>query len=162
MLLNLAITAWIIGTVTLLATKGEEDRAFYRRELHSLYRYAKANDLPPKLTKSMKAYINLQSVSSFVNSADFELKLPSFLSAKARNLRHRPVLSRVPLLADTDDVYASTRSEDSGNEGTGLEDQRSNTRQHRFLTALTARMQEAVLMDGVRLFEAGDIAQEVQ
>jgi len=58
MLFNLGVTAWIIGTVTLIATKGEEERGAYRRELYALHRYARANDLPPKLTASMKVCIN--------------------------------------------------------------------------------------------------------
>jgi len=104
----------------------------------------------------------LQNVSTFVNSSDFEYKLPSYLAAKARNLRHRPVLSRVKLLADTEELvvpgstHHSTRHEEARNsydlsakKGAG---KGANSASKRFLTALTARMQETILMDGVHLY----------
>ena len=47
MLANLALTAWIIGTVAMLATRGDGERAAYRRDLLMLGRYVRSTGLPP-------------------------------------------------------------------------------------------------------------------
>ena len=97
----------------------------------------RSTGLPPPLRRSMKAYLWLQHVSGTVDASAFERKLPSFLTKKARNTRHLPLLSRVPLLA-------------AAGEGDA-----------RFVAALAARAEELMLMSGLRVFEAGDLAQDL-
>ena len=139
MLANLALTAWIIGTVAMLATRGDGERAAYRRDLLMLGRYVRSTGLPPPLRRSMKAYLWLQHVSGTVDASAFERKLPSFLTKKARNTRHLPLLSRVSSV-----LAAAGEGDDA-----------------RFVAALAARAEELMLMSGLRVFEAGDLAQDL-
>ena len=140
-----SVSAYIIGTVTMLATTGDAQRSLYREQLKQLQKFATAHKLPPALHRTMKAYIGLRLSSSYV-SADFEASLPPFLQARIRNVRHRPLLSSIPLLAGEAHVSAAA----SDNE---------RVASLHFLTALISRLSEVVLMDGVRVFEPHDVVQ---
>jgi ankyrin repeat protein len=115
--------------------------ATYRERLLELRRYNKRNNLDqiaPELLVDMRRCIELEHAQASAGNASgaFEASFPNFVTSRARNLRHRPMLERVELF----------------NGGTAAASE--------FLTALTARAAEEVLMDGLRVFEANDVAQE--
>jgi CRP-like cAMP-binding protein len=140
MLFNMFLLAYIVGTVSSIATKADETTAVYRDRLLELKRYASRNNLPQSLIDTMRRCIDLEhaQASSGAASGAFEASFPNFVTSRARNLRHRPLLSKV-------DLFTNGKADISNSE---------------FLTALTARANEETLMDGLRVFEANDVAQE--
>ena len=97
----------------------------------------------------MRAYLSLKhnNDGSSGGAADgsFEEEFPSFIASRVRNIRHRPLLTKIPLF----NLSQGGSSRD--------QDRVTNVA---FMTALTARATEEILMNGMRIFEQGDIAQE--
>ena len=97
----------------------------------------------------MRAYLSLKhnfnGSSGGAADGSFEEMFPSFIASKVRNIRHRPLLNKIPLFNG------------GGGDGDG---QDARVTDVAFMTALTARATEEVLMDGMRIFEQDDIAQE--
>lgn len=136
MLINLAVSAYIIGNVASLMTKQDERTALLRERLVDLKRYEEHNELPPALIESMRQYIATQQNQQDQGAGGaFEATFPMFIAARARYLRHRPLIYAVPLFAGGANGGDMSRSE------------------HHFLTAVTSRAVEEVLMDGLRVLE---------
>ena len=96
-----------------------------------------------------KAYLALKhnpegTTNGGAADSTFEEEFPSFIASRIRNIRHRPLLTKIPLFMNATPV------------GTDDEERITGVA---FMTALTARAQEEVLMDGMRVFEQGDIVQ---
>eukprot|EP00618_Florenciella_parvula_P000630 CAMPEP_0119466174 /NCGR_PEP_ID=MMETSP1344-20130328/951_1 /TAXON_ID=236787 /ORGANISM="Florenciella parvula, Strain CCMP2471" /LENGTH=954 /DNA_ID=CAMNT_0007498471 /DNA_START=242 /DNA_END=3106 /DNA_ORIENTATION=- len=149
MLLNLGITAYIVGMLASMSTRGDEDTREFREKLSMLASYGLRNNVPAELAQTMRAYLSLKhnfnGSSGGAADGSFEEMFPSFIASKVRNIRHRPLLNKIPLFNG------------GGGDGDG---QDARVTDVAFMTALTARATEEVLMDGMRIFEQDDIAQE--
>lgn len=147
MFLNLGITAYIVGMLASMSTRGDEDTRVFREKLSELNSYAVRNNVPDDLAATMKAYLALKhnpagNTNGGAADGTFEEEFPGFIASRIRNIRHRPLLTKIPLFSQV---------------GADEEERITSVM---FMTALTARAQEEILMDGMRIFEQGDIVQE--
>ncbi|KAL7540770.1 hypothetical protein ACHAXR_010362 [Thalassiosira sp. AJA248-18] len=60
MLLNIAVAAWIIGSITLLMLKGDEQTREYRDSLETLHQYGSMHDFDQPLLDKLKEQLRLE------------------------------------------------------------------------------------------------------
>ena len=58
-MLNVVIMAWIIGSITLLIVKGDQQTGLYRDTLQVLYKFSTLHGFDQKLTKQLKTQLKL-------------------------------------------------------------------------------------------------------
>jgi len=98
MLLNMIMSAWIIGSITLLIVKGDENTGKYRDILHTLDQYATLHSFDEKLRKRLRNQLKLEFNNREI--AD-ETVLRNFPCAVRRKLLRRlylPSLLRTSLM----------------------------------------------------------------
>jgi CRP-like cAMP-binding protein len=58
-MLNVVIMAWVIGSITLLIVKNDQQTSLYRDTLHMLYKYSTLHGFDDKLVKRLKTQLRL-------------------------------------------------------------------------------------------------------
>ncbi|CAM6027486.1 unnamed protein product, partial [Sphagnum balticum] len=92
MLLNLALTAYIIGNMTILITRVTHRTRQYRDSVQAVMKFAKRNRLPPKLQEQMLAHMRLKFKTESLEQYETMASLPKALRA---NISHHLFLSTV-------------------------------------------------------------------
>jgi hypothetical protein len=92
MLLNLALTAYIIGNMTILITRITHRTRQYRDSVQAVTKFAKRNRLPPKMQEQMLAHMRLKFKSESLEQYETVASLPKALRA---NISHHLFLSTV-------------------------------------------------------------------
>ncbi len=104
MILNVVISAWVIGSITLLIVKNDQKTGLYRDTMHVLHKYAALHDFDKDLTKKLKNQLKLD----FENREVADEQVLQFFPAGVR----RRVLRRLYLqsLINTD-LMRGTRNQ---------------------------------------------------
>jgi hypothetical protein len=84
--INVFLGAYIIGTITLLVTRGDEEAARYRGRLAALQAYATANGLPKDLQSALRGHLRLHFSASEESDESVLAGMPGAL--RRRVLRH--------------------------------------------------------------------------
>lgn len=105
MFINMLLTSWIIGSITLLVVKNDEKNGEYRDTLELLNEYMTMHDFDPDFRKRLKGQLKLDFNSREVSDENVLKSFPN--SLRRRVLRHLylPALQETPLLKGTRQMF---------------------------------------------------------
>ncbi|GFH17386.1 cyclic nucleotide-binding domain-containing protein, partial [Haematococcus lacustris] len=86
LLFNLLLGAYILGTVTMLLTKGDKRMKLFRDRVTNLRSYGKINELPQRLMTAMEAHVELHFQSEQASDEQVLAIFPQTI--RRRVLRH--------------------------------------------------------------------------
>ena len=116
MLMNVVLTAYILGTVTLLMVKSDERSGVYRDRVSLLKEYSELNSLPEDLQEAMRHHIDLHSQVEHTADEKVLAIYPTAISRKVLRHLYAKTLSHCYLFAKNkakflDTLLASCRTD---------------------------------------------------
>lgn len=101
MLLNIIITAWIIGSMTLLIVKQDEKTGLYRGTMHILKQFSSLNNFDHAMHKGLKTQLKLEFKNREVSDEQVLKQFPSAVRRKVLRRLYLPSLLRTSLMQNT-------------------------------------------------------------
>lgn len=101
MLLNMIISSWIIGSITLLIVKQDEATGLFRDALQVLKQYASIHDLDSALHKSLKLQLKLEFKNREIADEQVLTQFPSAVRRKVLRRLYLPSLLQTGLVQNT-------------------------------------------------------------
>jgi CRP-like cAMP-binding protein len=101
MLLNMIISSWIIGSMTLLIVKQDEATGLYRDALQVLKQYAAIHNLDRATHKSLKTQLKLEFKNREIADEQVLAQFPSAVRRKVLRKLYLPSLLQTGLLQNT-------------------------------------------------------------
>lgn len=108
MFLNMVMTSWIIGSITLLVVKNDEKNGEYRNNLHLLDEYATMNNFDDGIRKRLKMQLKLDFNSREISDENVLQHFPGTLRRKVIRQLYYPILSETNLMKDVRQVFVDT------------------------------------------------------
>jgi hypothetical protein len=100
MLLNIIISAWIIGSITLLIVKQDEKRGLYQDSMQILKKYATMNNFDRRMQKSLKKQLKLDFQHREIGDEQVLKQFPSAIRRKVLRKLYLRSLLRTKLMKD--------------------------------------------------------------
>jgi ankyrin repeat protein/CRP-like cAMP-binding protein len=101
MLLNIIISAWIIGSMTLLIVKQDEKTGLYRDSMQILKQYATMNNFDRGMQKSLKMQLKLHFKHREIGDEQVLKQFPSAIRRKVLRRLYLRTLLQTKLMKDT-------------------------------------------------------------
>ena len=98
MLLNIVIASWIIGSITLLILKNDENTGEYRDSLQTLVQYAEMHDFDSHLQKKLKTQLKLEFNNREISDEKVLQHFPSAVRRKVLRKLYLPSLVKTKLM----------------------------------------------------------------
>lgn len=98
MLLNIVLQAWIIGSITLLVVKNDENTSHYRDALERLEQYAKINKFEKKFREDLTAQVILDYENHDVADEQVLSHFPTAVRRKVLSKLYHPYLRKTQLM----------------------------------------------------------------
>jgi ankyrin repeat protein/CRP-like cAMP-binding protein len=105
MLLNIIISSWIIGSMTLLIVKQDERTSFYRDSMQILKQYAAMHNFDRAMHKSLKTQLKLEFKYQEIGDEQVLKQFPSAVRRKVLRRLYLPSLLQTRLMKDTRQQY---------------------------------------------------------
>jgi CRP-like cAMP-binding protein len=105
MFLNMVITSWIIGSITLLVVRNDEKNGEYRNNLRLLEEYASMNNFNDGIRKRLKTQLKLDFNSREISDENVLQHFPGTLRRKVMRQLYYPVLSETNLMKNVRQVF---------------------------------------------------------
>ncbi|KAI2489466.1 voltage-gated potassium channel [Fragilaria crotonensis] len=101
MLLNIIITSWIIGSMTLLIVKQDEKTGLYRSTMQILLQFSSLNNFDRAMHKGLKTQLKLEFKNREVSDEQVLKQFPSAVRRKVLRRLYLPSLLRTNLMQNT-------------------------------------------------------------
>jgi CRP-like cAMP-binding protein len=98
MLLNMVAHAWIIGSITLLIVKHDENTGAYREAIQTLRQYSKLHDFPKELEKKLRNQLELDFNNSEISDEHVLGHFPTETRRKVLRRLYLPSLMQTNLM----------------------------------------------------------------
>jgi ankyrin repeat protein len=108
MLLNIIISSWIIGTITLLIVKQDEKTGDYRDSMKVLDQYTSMHDFERSLSKGLKNQLKLNFKNSEVSDENVLRQFPTAVRRKVLRKLYLRSLMKADLMRDTREQFVDT------------------------------------------------------
>jgi CRP-like cAMP-binding protein len=108
MFLNMVMTSWIIGSITLLVVKNDEKNGEYRNNLRLLDEYATMNDFDDGIRKRLKTQLKLDFNSREISDENVLQHFPGTLRRKVIRQLYYPILSETNLMKNVRQVFVDS------------------------------------------------------
>ncbi|KAG7347954.1 ankyrin repeat domain protein [Nitzschia inconspicua] len=108
MFLNMVITSWIIGTITLLVVKNDEKNGEYRTNLRLLDEYVTINNFDDGIRKRLKTQLKLDFNNREVSDENVLQHFPGTLRRKVIRQLYYPILSETHLMKNVRQVFVDS------------------------------------------------------
>lgn len=99
MLVNIVVAAWIIGSVTMLLMKGDEDTRDYRQSLEALNQYGSMNNFDRCLLDKLKEQLHLQFNNREIGDEKVLRQFPSAVRRKILRRLYKKHLVQTKLMS---------------------------------------------------------------
>ncbi|KAL7553072.1 hypothetical protein ACHAWF_016336 [Thalassiosira exigua] len=98
MIFNIAISAWIIGSITLLMLRGDEKTREYRDTLEVLHQYGHLHELEPPLLDKLKGQLKLEFTNRETADEQVLKNFPSAIRRKVLRRLYKEFLVNTPIM----------------------------------------------------------------
>jgi len=105
MLINLALTSYLIGNLTQLISKKDSKRADFREHLDSMSNFMNENNVDPKLHKEIILYMILQERLGIARRTKAMEGLPKGLRLSIRLDQYQALLNEVDIFQDVSSAF---------------------------------------------------------
>eukprot|EP00539_Tryblionella_compressa_P013571 CAMPEP_0178830600 /NCGR_PEP_ID=MMETSP0746-20121128/9006_1 /TAXON_ID=913974 /ORGANISM="Nitzschia punctata, Strain CCMP561" /LENGTH=815 /DNA_ID=CAMNT_0020492771 /DNA_START=59 /DNA_END=2506 /DNA_ORIENTATION=- len=105
MFVNMVMTSWIIGSITLLVVKNDEKNGEYRSNLQLLSEYANLHNFDKGLRKRLKTQLQLDFNNREVSDENVLQNFPRTLRRKVIRQLYYPTLSQTNLMLDVRQMF---------------------------------------------------------
>jgi hypothetical protein len=100
-MLNVVIMAWMIGSITLIMSKRDNQTGLYRDTLQMLYKYSTLHGFDDKLTKRLKTQLKLGFKNNEISDEQLLKFLPTAVRRKILRRLYMPSLLSTNLMKGT-------------------------------------------------------------
>jgi ankyrin repeat protein len=101
MLLNIIISSWIIGSMTLLIVKQDEKTGLYRSTMQILHQFSSLNNFDRAMHKGLKTQLKLEFKNREVSDEQVLKQFPSAVRRKILRKLYLPSLLQTSLMQNT-------------------------------------------------------------
>ncbi|KAG7368625.1 ion transport protein [Nitzschia inconspicua] len=108
MFLNMVITSWIIGSITLLVVKNDEKNGEYRSNLRLLDEYVTINNFDDGIRKRLKTQLKLDFNNREISEENVLQHFPGTLRRKVIRQLYYPILSETHLMKNVRQVLVDS------------------------------------------------------
>jgi hypothetical protein len=98
MMINIVISSWFIGSVTLLVVKGDEKTGEYRDSLETLHRYSQLHDFEKDFEEGLQRQLRLEFHNREIADESVLKNYPSAVRRKILRKLYSAPLVKTPLL----------------------------------------------------------------
>jgi CRP-like cAMP-binding protein len=108
MFINMVLTSWIIGSITLLVVKNDEKNGEYRTNLQLLDEYATMNNFDAGIRKRLKTQLKLDFNNREVSDENVLQHFPGTLRRKVIRQLYYPILSETLLMKNVRQLFVDS------------------------------------------------------
>jgi CRP-like cAMP-binding protein len=108
MFLNMVMTSWIIGSITLLVVKNDEKNGEYRSNLQLLNEYASMHDFDDGIRKRLKTQLKLDFNNREISDENVLQHFPRTLRRKVIRELYYPALSQTNLMSNVRQMFVDS------------------------------------------------------